>query len=59
MLISAFKTFAAENGACQIELKVVSSNKVAVDLYKKLSFNETKKYMKMEYGCHIVSWHRD
>lgn len=47
MLIAEFRAFAIENGACQIELKVVSDNKHAVDLYKKLSFVETKKYMKM------------
>ncbi len=48
MLISAFKIFAVENGACQIELKVVSSNQAAVDLYTKHAFQETKKYMKLE-----------
>ena len=46
-LIAEFRTFARENGAVQIELKVVSNNKNAVDLYRKLSFMETKKYMKM------------
>ena len=48
MLISRFKEFAAENGACQIELKVLSRNSAAVDLYEKLSFTETKKYLKMK-----------
>ena len=48
MLIAEFRTFAIENGACQIELKVLSQNKQAVDLYKKLSFVETKKHLKME-----------
>lgn len=43
MLIAEFRAFAAENGACRIELKVVSDNKHAVDLYTKLSFVETKK----------------
>ena len=47
-LISAFLTFAAENGAVQVELKAVSANKAAVELYSKLSFRETKKYMTME-----------
>ena len=48
MLIAEFKTFAIENKACQIELKVVSDNRNAVALYEKLSFTETKKYMKMQ-----------
>ena len=48
MLIAAFREFAIEKGACQMELKVVSANKQAVDLYQKLSFAETKKYMKLE-----------
>ena len=48
MLISEFRTFAIKNSACRIELKVVSDNKHAVDLYEKLSFSETKKYMKMD-----------
>ena len=47
MLISAFKEFAKENGACRVELKVVSDNEPAVALYKKLSFTETRKYMKL------------
>ena len=48
MLIDAFCAFAAENGARQVELKVMSQNEHAVALYRKLSFTETKKYMKME-----------
>ena len=48
MLIDAFRAFAAENGACQIELKVLSGNTHAVGLYNKLSFVETKKNMKLE-----------
>jgi len=47
-LIAEFRTFAIENKACQIELKVVSDNQNAVALYEKLSFTETKKYMKMQ-----------
>ena len=47
MLISEFKKFATDNGAKQIELKVLSNNSVALKLYEKLSFVETKKYMKM------------
>ena len=47
-LISAFKTFAAESGACRVELKVLSNNETALRLYKKLSFKETKKYMAMD-----------
>jgi ribosomal protein S18 acetylase RimI-like enzyme len=48
MLINTFRAFAAEKGACRIELKTVSGNQCAIDLYRKLSFTETKKYMKME-----------
>ena len=48
MLIDAFRTFAKENGACRIELKVISGNEPAAGLYEKLYFSETKKYMKME-----------
>ena len=47
-LISAFKPFAEENGACRIELKVLSCNEAALRLYEKLSFKETKKYMTMD-----------
>ena len=47
-LISAFRTFAKENGACRLELKVLSNNKSAMALYEKLSFTEMKKYIKME-----------
>lgn len=47
-LISAFKSFAAESGACRIELKVLSNNETALRLYEKLSFKETKKYMTMD-----------
>lgn len=47
-LIDAFRVFASKSGACQIELKVISENQQALDLYKKLSFSETKKYMKLE-----------
>ena len=47
-LISAFKPFAEENGACRIELKVLSRNEAALRLYEKLSFKETKKYMTMD-----------
>jgi len=47
-LISAFKVFAAESGACRVELKVLSNNENALRLYEKLSFKETKKYMAME-----------
>lgn len=47
-LISAFKSFAAESGACRIELKVLSNNETALRLYEKLSFKETKKYMAMD-----------
>lgn len=47
MLIAEFRAFAAKCGAAQIELKVLSNNLRAVALYEKLSFAETKKYMKM------------
>ena len=45
---SSFKPFAEENGACRIELKVLSRNEAALRLYEKLSFKETKKYMTMD-----------
>ena len=51
-LISAFKSFAAESGACRIELKVLSRNETALRLYEKLSFKETKKYMAMDLWEH-------
>lgn len=51
-LISAFKPFADENGACRIELKVLSNNETALRLYEKLSFKEMKKYMAMDLWEH-------
>lgn len=51
-LISAFKAFAAESGACRVELKVLSRNETALRLYEKLSFKETKKYMAMDLWEH-------
>ena len=48
MLIAQFREFAMERGACRIELTVVSDNTDAIDLYRKLSFVETKKHMKLE-----------
>ncbi len=48
LLFSKFKEFAKENGACRIELKVVSDNKAAVELYNHLSFVEAKKYMNLD-----------
>ncbi len=48
LLMKVFRNFAIEKGACQIELKVVSENRPAVDLYNKLTFMETKKYMKIK-----------
>lgn len=48
MLIEEFKVFAKENGACRIELKVVTNNKCALKLYEKHNFEETKKYMYLE-----------
>ena len=51
-LISAFKSFAAESGACRIELKVLSNNETALHLYERLSFKETKKYMAMDLWEH-------
>lgn len=47
-LISAFKAFAAESGACRVELKVLTDNETALHLYEKLLFKETKKYMAMD-----------
>ncbi len=48
LLFSKFKEFAMENGVCRIELKVVSDNKAAVNLYNNLSFVESKKYMNLD-----------
>lgn len=48
MLITEFLAFAVENGASQVELKVVSDNLCAIRLYEKLAFAETKKYMQMK-----------
>lgn len=45
MLFSEFKKFAQESGACRIELKVLSRNTAALELYSNLSFTEAKKYM--------------
>lgn len=47
-LFSAFRRFAAENGACRIELKVMSRNENALHFYEKLSFQECKKYMTLD-----------
>ncbi len=47
-LVSKFKEFAKASGAYRMELKVVSENEEAVELYKKLAFTETKKYMNSE-----------
>lgn len=48
LLFSKFKEFAKQNGACRIELKVVSANKAAVAFYNHLSFVEAKKYMNFD-----------
>ena len=45
MLFSEFQKFAQESGACRIELKVLSCNTAALELYSSLSFTEAKKYM--------------
>lgn len=47
-LFSAFRRFAAEKGACRIELKVMSQNENALRFYEKLSFQECKKYMTLD-----------
>ena len=47
-LFAEFQKFVRENGACRIELKVLSKNAEALRLYEKLTFTETKKYMSME-----------
>lgn len=44
-LISEFCKFARENGACRVELKVLSENERAFSLYSGLGFLERKKYM--------------
>lgn len=48
MLFSEFKKFACESGVCRIELKVISDNIKALELYGKLSFREIKKYMSLD-----------
>lgn len=47
-LINEFIHFAKENGACRIELKVLSKNENAIKLYNKFSFTGIKKYMELE-----------
>ena len=49
MLISEFHKFAAENGACRMELKVLTENTGAIRLYQNQGFSETKKYMVMDF----------
>lgn len=47
-LFAEFRRFAAEKGACRIELKVMSQNENALHFYEKLSFRECKKYMTLD-----------
>ena len=47
-LFEAFSKFAAENGACRIELKVMSENTEAENLYGDLGFKEIKKYLSLD-----------
>jgi len=47
-LIRAFREYAAENGACRIDLKVLSRNEKALALYRGLGFSEAKKYMSVQ-----------
>lgn len=48
MLLAEFEKFARENGACRVELKVLSENTKALALYSRLSFKEARKYMNLE-----------
>lgn len=47
-LIQAFRNAAAEKGARRIELKVLSENNSALNLYEKMGFFENKKYMAID-----------
>ena len=47
-LIREFQRFAAAEGAAAIELKVFSENSPAFQLYTRMGFAETKKYMSLE-----------
>lgn len=44
-LLRKFIDFAAEQGACRVELKVMSKNTKAMRIYEGLGFSESKKYM--------------
>lgn len=45
MLLREFRNFSTEQGACRVELKVMSENKRAIRAYEAFGFSETKKYM--------------
>jgi ribosomal protein S18 acetylase RimI-like enzyme len=48
LLIEAFNRWCFDNGVSYIELKVCKNNKIAVELYKKNNFKETKIIMQKE-----------
>ena len=47
-LLREFINFAAEQDVCSVELKVMSGNTRAMNLYESLGFRETRKYMELE-----------
>ncbi len=47
-LLQEFIYFAAKEGACRIELKVMSENTRAMRIYESLGFDEKKKYMALD-----------
>lgn len=49
MLISEFHKFAMDNGACRMDLKVLTENSGAMGLYQKQGFSERKKYMALDF----------
>ena len=46
-LFNEFRKFALKNGACNIELKVLSNNENALSLYKELGFCRNIDYMSL------------
>lgn len=54
-LFHAFQKFASDNNVSKIELKVMSHNDSAIDLYTKLGFCELKKYMELPNRENVLS----
>ena len=46
-LLREFISFAKEQNACSVELKVMSENMEAVHFYEALGFSENRKYMRI------------